>query len=51
MIENDLINMIANNGFAIFVAVYVLTRLEKVMKQNTEVLKELKVLVNSRRCK
>lgn len=33
-----LINMIMNQGFAVAVAIYTLTRLEKVMKQNTQVL-------------
>lgn len=42
----ELLNFVANNGFSIVVAMYSLTRLEKTMRENTEVMKE--VLLNLR---
>lgn len=41
-----LLNFIANNGFSIVVAMYSLTRLEKTVKENTEIMRE--VLMNLR---
>lgn len=41
---NELLTFVSNNGFSIVVAFYSLTRLEKTMKENTEVMKE--VLLN-----
>jgi len=37
----QIINLIVNQGFAVAVAIYSLTRLEKVMKANTEILIKL----------
>lgn len=37
----ELLNFITNNGFSIVVAMYSLTRLEKTMKENTEVMKQV----------
>lgn len=39
----EIIQLVANNGFAIVVAFYTLTRLEKTMKENTEVMREVLV--------
>ena len=39
--EFDFVTMIVNQGFAVAVAIYSLTRLEKTMKENTSVLAEL----------
>lgn len=41
-----LLNFIGNNGFSIVVAMYSLTRLEKTVKENTELMRE--VLTNLR---
>ncbi len=38
---NELLQFVSNNGFSIVVAMYSLTRLEKTMKENTEVMKEV----------
>ncbi len=38
---NEVLNFVSNNGFSIVVAMYSLTRLEKTMKENTEVMKEV----------
>jgi len=48
--EVEFYQLLLNNGFAVFVAVYVLMRLEKTLKQNTQILTELKVLIKGR-CK
>lgn len=39
--ELDLVTFITNNGFAIAVAVYSLTRLEKTVSANTKVLQTI----------
>ena len=36
-----------NNGFAIFVAVYILMRLEKTIKINTELVRDLTIIIKS----
>lgn len=36
-----------NNGFAIFVAVYILMRLEKTIKINTELVRDLTRIIKS----
>ncbi len=36
-----------NNGFAIFVAVYILMRLEKTIKTNTELVRDLTRIIKS----
>ncbi len=42
MVEvNELLQFVSNNGFSIVVAMYSLTRLERTMKENTEVMKEV----------
>lgn len=41
MIE-EYIQLISNVGFPIVIAMYVLIRLEKTLKENTQVIKELK---------
>ena len=38
---NELLQFISNNGFSIVVAMYSLTRLEKTMKDNTNVMEAL----------
>jgi len=48
--EVEFYQLLLNNGFAVFVAVYVLMRLERTLKQNTQILTELKVLIKGR-CK
>ena len=42
----EIVSLVTNNGFAVIVAFYSLTRLERTMKENTEVMKE--VLINLR---
>ena len=48
--ETEFYQLLLNNGFAVFVAVYVLMRLERTLKQNTQILTELKVIIKGR-CK
>ena len=43
--ETEFYQLLLNNGFAVFVAVYVLMRLERTLKQNTQILTELKVII------
>lgn len=38
---NELLSFISNNGFSIVVAMYSLIRLEKTVKENTELIREL----------
>jgi len=45
MIEEQLINYAINNSFAIVVALILLFRTEKVIKQNTEAIYKLTVIV------
>lgn len=47
--EGDIITLIANNGFAAFVAVYVLMRLEKTIKINTELVRDLTMMIRSKK--
>lgn len=37
----ELLQFISNNGFSIVVAMYSLTRLERTMRENTEVMREV----------
>lgn len=41
----DLLNWVRNDGFAIAVAIYSLTRLERSMKENTLIMKEIRLLI------
>ena len=41
MIESELMHFLQTNGFAVFVAVWFMFRLEKVMNKNTEIIKKL----------
>jgi hypothetical protein len=45
--DQELINLFMNNGFAIFVAVYILMRLEKTIKINTELVRDLTRIIKS----
>jgi len=49
--EDEIISIIVNHGFAVFVAVYVLTRMERAIKINTEMVRDLTMLIKDRRKK
>jgi len=47
--ETEIVNLISQVGFPIFVALYFMFRLETAVKKNTEVLTDLKTIIKERR--
>jgi len=43
---NDYIPLISQFGFPIFVALYFMLRMEKTLKQNTEIMIQIKEVIN-----
>lgn len=43
MIESEIVFMVANTGFAGYVAIYSLTRLEKTIQENTRAINDLQL--------
>lgn len=48
MIESEAMTIISQVGFPIFVAIYVLFRMEKTINKNTEAIKSVLALVNKK---
>lgn len=48
IVEMELINLISQVGFPIVISVYVLTRLEKSLKENTKVMQEMMMFLKTK---
>lgn len=48
MLENQYIELISNVGFPIFISLFLLFRIEKVVKANTEALTNLKIEIKKK---
>ncbi|QWT50670.1 hypothetical protein DLn1_00027 [Bacillus phage DLn1] len=51
MMTSEIANFVVNNGFAIFVGVYMLTTQNKVLQDNTKAINELIVIVKDLKLK